>query len=424
MVIFQTHTITEEPAELRYAIDQTILNTFLFMKRFNVSVFNEPITNENAEELIKEIQNYREQNVQLPEDVYAGKMGFTKEDWDKLINSYFAVYSSLDKYKLKIKEELVDTDYDGKADKKRYKYFISFELTLFITNMQTGNLVGNFHFENQGSGASIAKASRVAILGLSEELDFNLRNVKDFTLHSGIKAIDGDKVEIELGRNLGLNVGDEFVVIKTETQGKTLKESETALLLITNVYDDYAKGKILFAKDKTAFADQVYEVPRGPTEYKLYGNINASFNLLRQAELTGELGLSVIFTRGFYRVRPFVSSELSFSKEKLALGLPIRAFVGTQAGNVFIGRFQFSPELAFGAEMLVSPKKKEPDFSALILRTTLNFSYLINRDVKMSFGIGSDFSFSFLKNAPNNGVFRGEILAQFGIVLKGFGSIY
>lgn len=424
VVIFRTQTVTEEPAELCYAIDRTILNTFLFMKRFNVSIFNEEITNENAEMLIKEIQTYREENLQLPEDVYAGKMGFTKEDWEQLISSYFVVYSRLDKYKLKIKEELVDTDYDGEADKKRYKYFINFELTLFITNMQTGNLIGNFCFENEGSGSSLANAYRMAMFGLGEKLDFNLRHIKDFTLHSGVKDVKDDKIEIELGRNLGLNIGDEFVVIKTEVQGETFKESETALLLITNVYDDYAKGKILIEKDETVFADQVYEVPRGLAEYKLYGNINASFDLSKQAQLTGGLGLSAIFTRGFYRVRPFVSAEVAFSKEKLALGFPVRAFVGTQAGNVFIGRFQFSPEFSFGAEILMRPEKKTPDFSALILRGVLNFSYLINRDVKMSFGLGSDFSISFLNKAQSNKTLQGEVVGQFGIVLKGFGKAY
>lgn len=421
IAIFRMSSQMYEVPEFLYAAsDDAVLRCLSSLTRFRIIGLETRFEAYNLDDFIRRIQSEREKTAEIPEEVHAGKMVFTRADWEKLVSSYIVVLPIINDFELVcVSEQLVDSDDDGKLDTIIRTYSAQSAIRFILLNMQTTQVIGDFTIENFGTAESPKKAVMASLLLFPEKLEYELRKINAFKIRSGVSKVSGDMVEFELGRNMGISVGDEFALLKNEYAHNSETERETGLMMVTHVAETTAQAKILYANEGVVFADQLSEVPRLPLEFKFAGNV--LFNTLQtqrhHVDMAAGFSITAIQTRGFYRFRPFYGLESTFSQKTLVTGLPLRVFVGGQLGNIFIGRFQFSPELSFGAQMLMKHGSEKPQFSGLNLRATLSFNFLVSRDIKVCADTGFDFEVNMLQTAERSS-FRPQFLFQLGLVIK------
>lgn len=419
IAVFMTATKTDDvPAALYEAVDDTIMHVFRSMDRFTVIAVEERYTADSVDEFIRTIRQNREQNAEIPEAVYAGKQALTKDDWLKLVSAYVIVMPAFTEYELSVLQyEWVDTDYDGYVDTLYTEYAVKYTVQFILLNMETEKMIGTFSLKHSGAGKSVKKALNQSLLLLADDLEFNVRKIPEFRIKTGITDIAGKTVSFELGKNRGISVGDEFALMEFDTDGGTVRERENGLLMVTEVNENASKALLLYSDGEPTFAEQLAEVPRLPVEFKVYGSLFMNSGTVQNKFLYGGFGVSAVQTRGFYRFRPFYSAEVYFDKKIIETGVPVGLLIGCQLGNIFIGRFQFSPEISAGAKMLFVKPNAPPVFSGFALKGLAGFHFLVSRDIKLGFETGVRLDFDIMETESKNPL-AAAFVFQCGITIK------
>ncbi|PIE97811.1 MAG: hypothetical protein CR988_06015 [Treponema sp.] len=404
------------PEALYNAVDNVIVKSFLDMKRFEIIAMSHRISSADLEGFIQKIQEDRKKAVELPEEVLAGKQAFTKADWERLVNSYIIVVPTVTDYAFKRFSQKVDTDNDGVADTVKYSYSLLLKVNVYLRNMQNNKSIANFTLQHSGFGDSPEMAFLIASSTMMLDLQYKLRSVSDFKITTGVSKVSGQFIEFELGSNMGISVGDEFTVIGYERKDGIAYEKQVALVMVIAVSDEKSTAQILFSKSDVLFADQLKEVARLPMEFNPYFNVG--FPTMPPEEryiINGSIGLKIIHTRGFYKFRPLYGIDINFSQNSAILGVPVRIFAGCQLGNVFVGIFQFSPEIQVGGGMLLKSLSEKPVFSDFFVKGLLGFNFLVTKDIKLGFDIGCDLGF---KSENHKSAMMSNFILGFGITIK------
>ena len=400
------------PQALYEGIDEQILQNFENLKRFTIIAMNHRIGADSLEEFDARIRSSREQDAVVPEEVLMGQQAFTREDWEKAVNSYYLVVPIVRDYELVLREEKLT---DGKI-RVRYKARISVEFNIYSAHKKTK--AAFFVIEKTAIDASpeAAFSSAIALMGLS--LDNHLRRVPDFRIRTGIIKAEKQDVYFELGNDLGIKKGDEYVIIGYDEENN---EKETGLVVVTDTKEDFSKSITLYTSQPIQLGDQAKEIPRLPVEFRAFVDSEIKFGkTAADTKAVFSPGLHISQTRGFYRFRPCYGIESNLNdKDNLQNGIPVSFLLGAELGNTYKGRFQILPTAQVFYTVLASSNVKElPKSAGAGIKAFVHTSYLISRDIKLGINAGFKAGFNFSSSEQNseNKFFR--LILGIGLTIK------
>ena len=120
----------------------------------------------------------------------------------------------------------------------------------------SGDDLGAIHLASQ----KVVRAIKEALDAIPMQLTFEVRKIPEFQLKTGIIEVRGSEIIIELGRDLGLKTGDEYVIVSSEIlqAGRALSR-EQGLVVIKEVSDEVSVAKIIYARPRPQIGDQLQE---------------------------------------------------------------------------------------------------------------------------------------------------------------------
>lgn len=357
------------------AVDEKIRSVFINMGRFDVIGLDKRLQTENVDAFIRTLQDYREQQIEIPETVLLGQEAFTEADFEQIVGGFIVVIPSVSFYN-------VSRDDDGEYD-------ATIETSFTFINVDTMRTEGQFFIETFGSDDDAADAMKAAVDGIPLQLEFRLRELEIFRLRTGIVDVRGQEVILEFGENMGIQRGDEYAIIQprlTELGYETADES--GLLLIKEVREQYSVAQVLYSRPNPIVGDQLEEVPRIGFEITPYAELFSDFEPDNSIFV---LGLRGTASRGFYRFRPLAGVEIPFTSTLLGLLFPMNVYIGGDA-NMYLGRIKVNPSITagLGGGVPIVDDIFSQDFYLSHVGGTakIGLSYLINRDTMVNVQLG------------------------------------
>ena len=287
---------------------------------------------EDLNAFIDKLKQFKGENVEIPEEVQMGREFFTEADLNRLIGSFIVVMPSVSNYILAQKD---DGDYE--ATVKTAFNFI---------NVHEGRTFAQFFVDTSGTDENPEQAVKEALDSIPLYLTYEIRKIPDFQLRTGILEAMGAEVILEFGRDMGITLGDEYLVVESRVldSGKTFSR-ETGLVIIKGVDDEVSVGKVIYSDGPLREGEQLRELPRLGMDTTPYVHATlVSFD--GSTTPTFLAGFRQSITRGFYSFRPLVGLEMPFIRN-IAWGLPFNIYLGGE-WDIYLGRFQIIPMVGAG----------------------------------------------------------------------------
>ncbi len=357
------------------AVDERIRSVFINMGRFNVIGLDKRLQTENVDAFVRTLQNYREQQVEIPETVLLGQEAFTEADFEQIVGGFIVVIPSVSYYN-------VSRDDDGEYD-------ATIETSFTFINVDTMQTEGQFFIETSGSDDDAADAMKSAVDGIPLQLEFRLRELEIFRIRTGIVDVRGQEVILELGRNMGIQRGDEYAIIQPRLTNLGYEtEDESGVLLIKEVREQFSIAQVLYSRPNPIIGDQLEEIPRIGIEITPYAEL---FSDLEVDNSIFVLGLRATASRGFYRFRPLGGIEIPFTSTLIGLLFPMDVYIGGDA-NWYLGRIKVNPSITGGlggGVPLVDDLFGQDFYLSHVGGTAkVGLSYLVSRDTMVNVQLG------------------------------------
>jgi len=315
-------------------IDEEIRSVFINLGRFDVVGLTQRLEEGDLNEFIDKIKMYKEEQVEIPEEVQMGKEFFTKADFDSLVGSFIVVVPAVANYVV----ARLDTE----------EYQINIKTSFSFVNVEEGRTFAQAFVDTQGKDENVDLAIKDALDAIPMQLTFEIRKIPEFQLKTGVIEVRGSEIIIELGRDLGLKAGDEYVIVSGEIlqSGKALTR-ENGLVVIKEVSDEVSVAKIIYARPGPQIGDQLQEVPRFGMDTTPY--VHLAKGALYNRDTTILIGARQAVSRGFFGFRPLVGIEVPLIAN-IAAALPVNIYLGGEY-DIYFGRFQLVPMAGLGVGM-------------------------------------------------------------------------
>jgi hypothetical protein len=245
--------------------------------------------------------------------------------------------------------------------------------------------------------------------GIAMQLTYEIRKIPEFQLRTGVLEVRGREVVLELGRDMGIKLGDEYVLVASRVleSGRTLT-SENGLLVIKEVSDEVSVGQVLYARPRPQEGDQLREVALHGVETTPYVHLAAG--LLYDRPFTAMAGIRGSISRGFYGFRPMFALEVPFITNIIA-AIPLNLYLGGEYRQ-YLGRLSVAPMAAVGiggAYLWYLEGSATEDqkfaFTNVGLKANVELSYLFSKRFKLTADVGYMNMFSFVPLKYVNDVF-------------------
>jgi hypothetical protein len=362
-------------------VDQSIQNVFIELGRFNIIGMKYRLELNEIDEFISKIKELKQENVEVPEEVRLGEETFTEADFNKLVGSFIVVVPVMSYYNV----------YEEGND-----YQAEIQTSFTFIKVDTAEAFASFQIDTSASGENSRKAVKSAVDMIPIQLQYELRSIPEFQLKTAIIDVAGNKYIMEFGRNMGVQVGDEYVVTRDLVlpSGYTRTE-EVGLFVIKNVSEQVSTAKRVYSSERTGIGDQMVEVPRLGVNATIYGHylpVEDDPGTAAEEKNRFVLGLRGVGTRGFYNWRPVAGVEVPLG-DSLAIWFPVIGYAGVEY-NVRIGRLSLVPSGVVGVGSMVpiigtEEFKEDFDFVSSFGGTVqIAADYLINRDTKINLYAG------------------------------------
>lgn len=248
--------------EYFYRIQSYIYKAFVDLKRFNIIYYPDislPVS--KTSQLIDDIKKYRVQNIDSEEDHTFGNLVFKKADFDKIVNSFYLIIPQINSY-----NENSFTNDDGSIT-----YKVSYEVTIEIVDLKNNNILKEIIINNEKeSDKSISDAQSNCLEGFITDLQYQIKNIEEFKLKTGVLKKEKDNVYIYLGSNSGVKVNDEFLIYKKVKFQNDFIKKQVGLIRIYETSEKISIGKILIETDSIEEGDIVVEKVRIPANVMVY----------------------------------------------------------------------------------------------------------------------------------------------------------
>jgi hypothetical protein len=380
------------------AIDDQIRSVFINLGRFDVIGMAYQLDAEDVQGFIDAITAFREQNLEIPESVQMGREYLTQADVTRLVSGFVVVIPAV-------------TDFIREARDDGWK--VALRTSFTFIDVAEGRSFAQFSVQTSGSDANGDRAVRKAVDAIPARLTYEIRRIDRFTLRTGILEVHGRQVVIELGSRMGVQVGDEYLVLSARilSSGKEAV-TEKGLIEVKRVEEEISYATVVFAHGDLEPGEQLKEVPRVGMETAVFARgmmAGAWF-----AEWPFTLGIRQTVARGFQAIRPYVTAGLPLQLFDDAWGVPVTVSLGAEYGLV-LGRLRIAPFVEFGVSLDLKLEEGEtPELMLYGGAAGVQASWLVTRDLRLTAEIGATGWWNNARSYLNNtGVFAGG-----GIVLK------
>jgi hypothetical protein len=374
------------PDSVLGGIDEELQGVFVNIGRFNVLGMTQRLEPGDLSQFTDKIKAYKEVRAEMPETVQMGREFFTQADFERLVGSFIVVVPSVASYVLEVKDS--------------GEFHVSVKTSFSFINVEEGRTFAQTFVETEGTEKSPDGAARSALDGIAMLLTYEIRKIPEFQLKTGVLEVKGSEVVLELGRDMGIKVGDEYVLVSSRVldSGKTLT-SETGLLVIKEVSDEVSVGKVLYAHPRPEEGDQLREFPLRGVETTPY--LHVASGVLFDRSITAMAGLRNSVSRGFYGFRPIFGLEVPFITN-IAAAIPVNLYLGGEY-MVHLGRLAVTPMASFavgGAYLWYLGDSASEDekfwFTHAGGKANVSISYLFNKKLKLTADLGYMLMFSFI----------------------------
>jgi len=384
------------PLEVLANVDAEIQGVFVNLGRFNVLGQTERFSSKDVQDFINLIQTAKQNNTPLPDEVKFGDVQLTEGLLKKLYGAFVVV---------------IPTIVDFKVEKPNNEYQARIKTSVAFLNVAEGTTIGMANIETTGTSRETqTKAVAEAINAIPVQLTYEVRKIPAFTLRTQVLQADAFEAKMQFGTDMGVVVGDEYVVVKRSTIGGLVDEREDGLLVIKDVGPQVSTAAVRYAGPTLKEGAQLREVPRlgfdaEPYLYYMnyFGTVDGwDLGTQNLTPTNGVLaaGLKVAVSRGFYDVRPVVGIQLNFDP---ALWLPVIAYAGVEY-KLYLRRVALTgtAALAGASNAIVRileenlSESDDPWFTHYGIKLNAGASYLISRDMRIFANVGLDYLFGIL----------------------------
>ena len=246
------------PSEIVDRIDQRIIGVITSFKRFNVIGMEYRMSSNNITSFIDHIKSTKEHQSEISETVLSGEEAFTRADWERLTSAFLIFAPRITDYDEKLMFE--EAEVDGKKVIRTYwEVEIAGAVSIIDVSGSTGERVIPLSVRKIAKQRSDAVAD--AITSLTSSIYSAIKFEPEFALTSGILEVDRENntVTIELGKDIGVHPGDEYILQKNISIGGKQSSKETGLIIISEVYDTFSIAKVIYADQPVVEGDAVKE---------------------------------------------------------------------------------------------------------------------------------------------------------------------
>ncbi len=366
-------------------VDARIRQVFVNLGRFNVIGLTYRLDSVNVEDFLAKIRAAKESNTYIPIRFQTGEALFTEAEYNKLINSFILVIPQINNFSV---------------ERRGNNFVASVETSFSVIDARTMSAIKEIVIETSGTNRSENEARREAVNAIAPRLQFEIRSIPQFRIRSGILEKTFGQVVFELGRNMGIQVGDEYVVQRKSTVAGFEDVEETGLLIVKDVQERFSRAVVIYGNPE--IGDPIEELPRLGVDIVPYATLGFR-SLLEAGSLSGDqastqvinLGLKGILTQGVFDVRPTVAFEYTQSDLGF-LGfffIPFNIWVGAEY-TLYLNRITLNPGVSVGATgiFFIWDDSSDPlTYSHFGAQARMNASLLLGRDFKLGGTLGARF---------------------------------
>jgi hypothetical protein len=373
------------------SIDTTLREVFVKLGRFNVIGLPQRLPASDVQGFIDNIKEIKESNEEIPEEVRLGQVAFTEAQFNRLVGSFIVVIPSVTQYSQTL------------TDDNEYKTTISTAFS--FVNVSEYKNFASFTVETTGYDEDAFESMRSAVSSISTQLEFKIRSVPEFQIKTAIIEVLGGRVYLEFGKNRGLQLGDEYRVLRYRDVAGYNAEDPVALLVIEEVQENFSGARIRYSKTPLVPGDQLKEIPRMGVTLEPY------FNMVVAASSTqgflGFAGLRTAISRGFIGLRPAAGLEFVLGSPTINSGLLGSLWVGGEY-SLYLGRFRPHISGGVGVTGYFDPTgNNDPDLSHLHLNLKARIAYLVTDDVEIIIEGGYVHNLALTGDYPFGGIVAG-----------------
>jgi hypothetical protein len=382
------------PRDALAAVDSQIQSVFVNLGRFNVLGQTERFSNADVKAFIAALEAAKAAKTELPDEVKFGDVQLTEALLNKLYKAFVVVIPTVVSY---------ESEYNSKA--KQYETTI--KTSFAFVNVAEGVTFGYADITSSGfSEETKSKSVRAAIDGIAGKLTYEIRKIPVFTINTKVLQVKGGAVKMQLGKDMGIQRGDEYILLeKTQVAGFS-DDREAGLLIVSNVGSQVSTATVLYADDTLVEGAQLREIPRMGADISVYGGPLSYFDTLNGVDSTFVVGMRAAVSRGFYNIRPLVGIQVTCDSE---LWVPIHAYFGLE-GLYYMRRLcVYWNGAVGGASNALIRMAEESDssdddfFTHYGAMGGIGASFLITRDIKVFAEAGAEYWASIL--GASDGVF-------------------
>lgn len=372
------------PLETLGTIDVDIQRVFLDLGRFTIFGMEKRFAAKDVDQFIKVLRQIKEANFVLPEKYQFGEEFLTEADFNKLTGAFIIAVP-------------VVTSFNSQFVNKR-DWETNIKTNVTFIDVASGTMIGIADVETSGSSRETQyKSVQSAINGIPMQLQFEIRKVSAFQNVTRVLAASGGTIDLQLGRDMGVKVGDEYAVIKSDTLEGFLDEREVGLVLVSEVGTTRSRATVLYSKIPLEKDVQLREIPRLGVDFAPYVHAYWFLDHPEDKEATLLLGARAELTRGFYNLRPYAAVQLVLDTD---LWLPLNVIVGGQY-SMILRRLELGGRLglAGGSNFILRliedhvSQDDDPWFSHYGVSAGGFLSFLVTRDMKIFAEVQADYLF-------------------------------
>lgn len=404
------------PSEVAARIDQRIIGIVTSFKRFNVIGMEYRLNSSTIASFIDQIKRTKEQRSEMSETVLSGEEAFTRADWERLTGAFLVFAPRITDYDEKLIFE--ETEVEGKKVIKKY-WMVRIEGALSILDVSgsAGERVIPLSVRKIAKRRSDAVDD--AITSLLSSIYTAIKFEPEFALASGILAVDrkNNTVTIELGKDIGINAGDEYILQKSISVAGKQSVKETGLLIISEVHDTFSIAKVIYADQPIVEGDAVKERLNSHILLQGYAGITVPItgvmtkNLKEYLRVQPTFGIRAAYHANFhlsisigyeYAMQQPIGEASVLSAKPMRLTPFGTGYLGVGVYNFYTSRFKITPELQFcfsGASVAAQTGSSKLGSTAVTAaqlggRVLVSADYFISRN----WTIGGSAGFGYMHN--------------------------
>lgn len=416
IAVFRLSHSGDVPSEVAARIDQRIIGTIASFKRFNVIGMQYRLNSNNIASFIDKIKGMKEHQSEIPETVLSGEEAFTRTDWERLTGAFLVFVPRITAYNERLIIEEIEVD-DKIIIKKYWEAGIEGAVSILDVSGSAGERVIPLSVREIAKWRSDAIDS--AIDSLESSVYTAVKFEPEFALASGVLAVDrkNNTVTIELGKDIGIHEGDEYILQKPISVAGKQSLTETGLIIISKVHDTFSIAKVIYADQPIVEGDTVKELLNSHILLQGYAGVTIPVTGITTKNSAEYLRIQPTFgIRAAYKANFYLSVLLGYEyaiqqplgESAVLNAKPMRlrpfgtGYLGLGVYNFYVSRFKITPELqfCFSGTSITAQTASSKSRANAVTSTQLGGRLLVSADyfISRKWTVGGSVGVSYMHN--------------------------